>query len=224
MDRISNTTEYGSIVAVLILIIFILSEPLFHKLNFHYIHESGMCMMIGLFFSALDYILRPEKDIASEIRFDDEVFFNLILPPIIFSAGYNLKRKGFYKYFLYVICFGLIGTILNFLLVAPLTFIWNYYEMFSISKIGPKFNYVLESDPDILSKPLIFSISEVLLYSSVITATDTVAALTFVSENSDPKLFAILFGEGVVNDAVCIVLYKVVFKQLNSSESSKSLI
>jgi NhaP-type Na+/H+ or K+/H+ antiporter len=44
----------------------------------------------------------------------------------------------------------------------------------------------------------------------VISATDTLAALTFIKEESDPKLFAILFGEGVFNDAVSIVLYKII--------------
>ena len=33
--------------------------------------------------------------------------------------------------------------------------------------------------------------------------------MTFISEDKEPKLFAILFGEGVVNDAVCIVLYRI---------------
>ena len=48
------------------------------------------------------------------------------------------------------------------------------------------------------------------MFASVISATDTIAALTFVKEVTDPKLFAILFGEGVVNDAVCIVLFNII--------------
>jgi NhaP-type Na+/H+ or K+/H+ antiporter len=55
-----------------------------------------------------------------------------------------------------------------------------------------------------------FSLREILLFSSVIAATDTVAALTFIKEENEPKLFAILFGEGVINDAVCIVLYGII--------------
>lgn len=58
---------------------------------------------------------------------------------------------------------------------------------------------------------------EILLFASVISATDTVAALTFVKEEQEPKLFAILFGEGVLNDAVCIVIYRII-KEFNKKD------
>lgn len=64
-----------------------------------------------------------------------------------------------------------------------------------------------------------FSTNEILLFASVISATDAVAALAFVKEESDPKLFPILFGEGVVNDAVCIVLYQIIKAFLESGEA-----
>ena len=50
---------------------------------------------------------------------------------------------------------------------------------------------------------------DALSFAAVISATDAVAALTFIHEDTEPKLFSILFGEGVVNDAVCIVIYKI---------------
>lgn len=52
--------------------------------------------------------------------------------------------------------------------------------------------------------------SECLLLAAVLCATDTVAALTIVRENQFPTLNSILFGEGVVNDAVAILIYKAV--------------
>jgi len=59
---------------------------------------------------------------------------------------------------------------------------------------------------------------EILLFSSVISATDAVAVLTFVSESEEPKLYSILFGEGVINDAVCIVLYGIVQQFVHSKQ------
>lgn len=86
----------------------------------------------------------------------------------------------------------------------------------------------VESDSNVLSSEenyykhsiINFSMKDILLFSAVISATDTVAALTFIKEDKDPKLFAILFGEGVLNDAVCIVLYRII-KEFTSSNEGK---
>ena len=64
---------------------------------------------------------------------------------------------------------------------------------------------------DLKKHPILldFSLMDALSFAAVISATDAVAALTFIHEDTEPKLFSILFGEGVVNDAVCIVIYKI---------------
>jgi NhaP-type Na+/H+ or K+/H+ antiporter len=49
-------------------------------------------------------------------------------------------------------------------------------------------------------------------YSATISATDSVAALTLIKASEFPKIFSIIFGEGMVNDAVAIILFKVVGK------------
>lgn len=48
---------------------------------------------------------------------------------------------------------------------------------------------------------------ECLLLASVLASTDTVAVLTLIVPEKYKLLNAILFGEGVVNDAVTILLY-----------------
>ena len=59
-----------------------------------------------------------------------------------------MKRKGFYKYFLYVIVFGLVGTIINFVLVAPLTYLFNNMGFFYVSAVGDEFKHKAEENPD----------------------------------------------------------------------------
>ena len=80
-------------------------------------------------------------------------------------------------------------------------------EKVVVEKVADK---VAKPDQEEDSSIINFSVDEILLFSAVISATDTVAALTFVSETEETKLYSILFGEGVVNDAVCIVLYSIV--------------
>jgi NhaP-type Na+/H+ or K+/H+ antiporter len=126
---------------------------------------------------------------------------------------------------------------MSFLWVSPFTFLFNYLNCFYLpsssgNTIEQKNNFseVVKNTTEIIISSFIeninnstdvddipsdnkiyvhFTVSEILLFASVISATDTIAALTFIHEESQPKLFAILFGEGVVNDAVCIVLYRI---------------
>ena len=223
MSRVEEGYGIEYIVIVLIMILYTISSSLFHKYHLHFIAESGMCIVIGLLLSLIDYYFNASKALVSVIPFDSEIFFNLLLPPIIFSAGYNLNRKGFYKYFLYIISLGLIGTIVNFMFVAPVTMIFNSYNLFYISHISPTLQKQLNivNINEVYNTPLHFSYTEILLFSAVITATDTVSALTFIPEKEQPKLSAVLFGEGVVNDAVCIVLYRVMLNLLSGKENEQ---
>lgn len=288
------TTE--TLIAVILLIVFILIGPFFEKIHFHYAHESGVVMILGIVAAYIMNQIDPHASFAKSLGFDSEVFFTLILPPIIFAAGYNLRKKFFFKYLFYILLFGVIGTVCNFCLVAPLTMIVNSSYGFSLSNKLPIYDeegkivkewlhqmegYGKEEERRRLSskrlleeteefsetsktetkqtlvksqnttkehegishtevskeeshKPkhgergpppygqplevITFSTNEILLFASVISATDAVAALAFVKEESDPKLFPILFGEGVVNDAVCIVLYQIIKSFLDSGE------
>ena len=56
--------------------------------------------------------------------------------------------------------------------------------------------------------------------ASVLCATDTVAALAIVKDSEFPTLNSILFGEGVVNDGVSILLFKAVEKVIASQGAS----
>ncbi len=114
-----------------------------------------------------------------------------ILPPIIFAAGYNLKKSNFVKNFGYITLFGVIGTLISFVVLSGLIIFWNNYL------------HDYTSPNRLMSK-------ECLLLASVLCATDTVAALSIVKEKSFPTLNSILFGEGVVNDAVAILLFHAV--------------
>ena len=235
-----------TLLAIIILMIYTVAAPIFEKIHFHYMHESGLCMIIGVIVSLIAIFFDPHTNFTKSINFSGDVFFTFVLPPIIFSAGYNLRKASFFKYFIYILSFGVFGTIMSFLWVAPVTLFFNYLNLFYFpmkindeieNEINPQNNltninnmiinnfisnitnisenisstnttppYSQTSD---LQDYVHFTVPEILLFASVISATDTIAALTFIHEDSEPKLFAILFGEGVVNDAVCIVLYRI---------------
>ena len=187
-NSVSSTLSYKGVVAIIILIFYTIAAPIFQKLNFHYLHESGICMIVGTIIALISKYVGAKDSLHSFVTFDEEMFFNIVLPPIIFSAGYNLKKRAFFKYFFYIIAFGIFGTIISFLSVSALIHYSNKLNFF---------------------KPFNLDNKLILLFASVIASTDTVAAMTFIKESEMPKLFSILFGEGVLNDAVCIVLYRI---------------
>ena len=48
---------------------------------------------------------------------------------------------------------------------------------------------------------------EILFIASIFTSSDIIAAITIVKFEDFPKLFSIILGEGLANDAVAIILF-----------------
>lgn len=112
-----------------------------------------------------------------------------------------MKKSNFIANFGYIILFGFFGTIISFLTLSLL--IIQCKELF-------------------LQAPFL-STKECLLLASVLCATDTVAALTILKEKSFPTLNSILFGEGVVNDAVSILLYRAVENLIKAEQTTHAM-
>jgi NhaP-type Na+/H+ or K+/H+ antiporter len=89
----------------------------------------------------------------------------------------------------------MVGTIISFVVLSLQIIFWN--------------NFLFSENPTLRLLP-----KECLLLASILCATDTVAALTIVKEKKFPTLNSILFGEGVVNDAVSILLFRAVERMI----------
>lgn len=61
------------------------------------------------------------------------------------------------------------------------------------------------------------------MLASVLCSTDTVAVLTLVTADKYSTLNSVLFGEGVINDAVAILLFKAIENVINSGGPNGSL-
>ena len=59
--------------------------------------------------------------------------------------------------------------------------------------------------------------------ASVLCSTDTVAVLTLVTADKYSTLNSVLFGEGVINDAVAILLFKAIENVINNGGPNGSL-
>uniref|UniRef100_A0A1L8DUV5 Sodium/hydrogen exchanger n=2 Tax=Nyssomyia neivai TaxID=330878 RepID=A0A1L8DUV5_9DIPT len=128
-----------------------------------------------------------ENEIDLKATFDPEIFFNIILPPIIFHAGYSLKRKYFFRNLGAILTFAIIGTTLSAFLIGAL--------MYGCVQLMPE---KLRGS---------FGFLDTLYFGALISPTDPLTILAiFHDMHVDVNLYALVFGESVLNDAVAIVL------------------
>lgn len=106
----------------------------------------------------------------------------------MFASAYTLGKKNFIRNLSYIMGLGILGTIVAMIVVSTILVHGN------------------RSITDEDGKPFVSDV-ECLLLASVLSSTDTVAVLTLIVPEKYKVLNALLFGEGVVNDAVSILLY-----------------
>lgn len=123
---------------------------------------------------------------------DPEVFFNLILPPIVLNAGLSLKRRHFFRNIGAIFSYAFIGTTISVAFVG--SFIYSSIHLIKLLLDLP---YLADQ----------FSLANCLYFGAIISPTDPIAVLSIFQElGVDVNLFALVFGESILNDAVSIVL------------------
>ena len=127
------------LLAVILLVLYVIAAPIFEKIHFHYMHESGVVMLLGIGITLTFKFFIPSLDFTKSLAFSDKIFFTFVLPLIIFGAGYNLKKRQFFKYFTYIFLLGVVGTLIAFTWVAPLTYFFNQFNFFYLS--SSKYDY-----------------------------------------------------------------------------------
>ncbi|KAL4429123.1 hypothetical protein ABPG74_015151 [Tetrahymena malaccensis] len=155
-----------------------------HK-KIHILHETGFGIIVGF---VLGLIM---KAFGHSISFSGQNFFQIMLPPIIFSAGYNLKKRKFFSNIFYISLYAILGTLINFIITLLITD--------GFLKAG----WIV----DLNNEAVNLSTQDILYFSATMCASDAIAALTLINSAAYPKLFSVVFGEGLLNDAVAIILF-----------------
>ena len=147
--------------------------------------------------------LTAVESVRDVVSFDYQTFFNLLLPPIILSSGYELhqvsrlkdldellanKNQGnFFKHIGTILTFAFAGTFISAVVLGVILFLWTQIPIEAL-----KLTFV-----------------EAMSVGATLSATDPVTILAiFNTYKVEPKLYTIIFGESILNDAIAIVLFE----------------
>uniref|UniRef100_A0A672YNC5 Sodium/hydrogen exchanger n=1 Tax=Sphaeramia orbicularis TaxID=375764 RepID=A0A672YNC5_9TELE len=224
------------LIFILLLTLTILTIWLFKHRRFRFLHETGLAMIYGLLVGVvLRYGIHVPRDVSNvnlnchvnaspatllvdvrgkfyeytlkrvisanevddlqdnemlrKVTFDPEVFFNILLPPIIFHAGYSLKRRHFFRNMGSILAYAFLGTVISCFIIGLLMY-GCVMLMKQVGQLGGDFFF-----------------TDCLFFGAIVSATDPVTVLAIFNElQVDADLYALLFGESVLNDAVAVVL------------------
>uniref|UniRef100_A0A2K5RAA6 Sodium/hydrogen exchanger n=1 Tax=Cebus imitator TaxID=2715852 RepID=A0A2K5RAA6_CEBIM len=153
--------------------------------------SSGMTiffslLVLGILMGAVIKIIEFKKlaNWKEEEMFRPNMFFLLLLPPIIFESGYSLHKGNFFQNIGSITLFAVFGTAISAFVVGG-----------GIYFLG---------QADVISK---LNMTDSFAFGSLISAVDPVATIAiFNALHVDPVLNMLVFGESILNDAVSIVL------------------
>ncbi|KAF4801798.1 Sodium/hydrogen exchanger 9 [Turdus rufiventris] len=186
--------------------------------------------------------------LQKQMTFDPSIFFNILLPPIIFHAGYSLKKRHFFRNLGSILAYAFLGTAISCIVIGavslhiltPVSICAGFMPLLKqvIAEVLPPqpVGSALASNRLIMYgfvkamvhigqlKQWEFHFTDCLFFGSLMSATDPVTVLAIFHElNVDTDLYTLLFGESVLNDAVAIVLTQFLRKNVcNIVEENKT--
>jgi len=177
-------------------------------------HETTYTVILGLVISIILWFAcgGPQGDdsLSSTFKFSSSFFMDFMLPPLVFNAGYTMRKKKFFDNLGNISMNGLCVTIFCFI-------IYGIGGIFLVSLDLTMVNYSENNQlGEDTSKPISVTVFQSLLFAGLLCSSDVVAAVSIVDYEQQPKLYSLCFGEGVFNDIVSIILYNTVKSMLTS--------
>ena len=179
-DLRASTTKKVYLATVLVLILLVTVSVLIDGSSLRWLQESMAYIFIGAVLGSAVHLYAasdPEqsaRDVFTEhIEFNGNVFFYILLPPIILDSGYNMSKANFFRNIDSILAFALAGTIISAVAVGMIL-------------------YLLDRDGVLESQ------WEALQFGAVISATDPVASLSVIAKIGqlrDRNLHNLIFGE-----------------------------
>ncbi|KAF6176632.1 hypothetical protein GIB67_034494 [Kingdonia uniflora] len=196
------TADYASVVSINLFVTLLCACIVIGHLleENRWMNESTTAIAIGLCTGVVILLISGGKN-SRILVFSEDLFFIYLLPPIIFNAGFQVKKKQFFRNFMTIMLFGAVGTLISFTIISIAA-----TAIFKKMDIGT------------------LEIGDYLAIGAIFSATDSVCTLQVLNQDETPLLYSLVFGEGVVNDATSVVLFNAIQSyDLNNISSTTGL-
>ncbi|VVT46689.1 uncharacterized protein SAPINGB_P001338 [Magnusiomyces paraingens] len=179
-------TSWALFILIILLIGSLWTSYYLQQKRIQAVHETVISIFSGMVVGLIIRIL-PGHFIQEHVSFNYSYFFNLLLPPIILNSGYELHQANFFRNIGTILTFAFLGTFLGAIFLGVLLYLWTAIGLEGIQ----------------------ISFLDAISVGATLSATDPVTILSiFNAYKVDPKLYTIIFGESLLNDAVCIVMFE----------------
>ncbi|KAI9746321.1 MAG: monovalent cation:H+ antiporter, CPA1 (nhx1) [Claussenomyces sp. TS43310] len=179
-------SSWALFILIVLLIVALFMSYLLQQKQVQAVHETVISIFAGMIVGLI-LATSAGSSIKELVSFDYQIFFNLLLPPIILASGYELHQTNFFRNIGTILTFAFAGTFISAVVLGII--LWLYTR---IPVEGIHMSFV-----------------DAISVGATLSATDPVTILAiFNTYKVDPKLYTIIFGESILNDAIAIVLFE----------------
>lgn len=171
---------------MLVMLVCTMIKALLKALHIHWLPDSCAFILVGTFVGLLLRVL-DKGLLQKRLSFDNDLFLQIMLPPIIFQAALSIDKRAFRRDLFPILAFAGFGTAFSAVTIGLIT------HHITNSRFGGNL-------------PLLDS----LVFGSLISSIDPVATLSILSGvgvSQTDTLYTLIFGESLLNDGVAIVLF-----------------
>ncbi|RDW84743.1 putative sodium exchanger 4 exchanger 4 [Coleophoma cylindrospora] len=179
-------SSWALFILIMLLITALFVSYMLQQKKVQAVHETVISIFAGM---TVGLILRVSAghSIQNLVSFDYQVFFNLLLPPIILASGYELHQANFFRNIGTILTFAFAGTFISAIVLGVILWLYTRIPLEGIN----------------------MSFVDAISVGATLSATDPVTILAiFNTYKVDPKLYTVIFGESILNDAIAIVLFE----------------
>ncbi|CAG7972743.1 unnamed protein product [Penicillium olsonii] len=196
------SSSWALFIMIMLLMFALFTSYILQQKKIQAVHETVLSIFAGMFVGLI-IRLTPKSTLQDSVAFDYQFFFNLLLPPIILASGYELHQANFFRHIGTILTFAFAGTFISAIVLGTVLYLWTRIPLNGLN----------------------ISFVEAISVGATLSATDPVTILAiFNLYKVEPKLYTIIFGESILNDAIAIVLFETAQKYAESAAGSLTIL